>query len=52
MIEINPTSAMTNAEIEAWFAEAGLAAIVVDRCPAPACALCAVIPDDDLAEAA
>ena len=41
MIEMNPTPAMTDAEIEAWFDAAGLAVSVVERCPVPACDSCA-----------
>jgi hypothetical protein len=35
---------MTNHEIESWFAELGLDATVVDRCPAAGCKTC--LPSD------
>ncbi len=40
MIETRPIIRMTDAELESWFAAAGLTATVVDRCPNPACTLC------------
>lgn len=52
MIETHPTPAMTDTELEAWFAEAGLAATVVDHCSAPTCRLCSGTSGRDLAEAA
>jgi len=52
MIEITPTPAMTDAELEAWFAEAGLTATVVRRCPAHACEACTDAAGRVLAEAA
>lgn len=52
MIEITPTPAMTDTELEAWFAEAGLTATVVHRCPAPACEACTDGQGRALAEAA
>jgi hypothetical protein len=36
---MNPTD-MTNSEIESWFAERGIDATVVDRCPATGCKAC------------
>jgi len=41
MIEIPPITAMTDIELEAWFAAAGLTATVVTRCPDPGCPSCA-----------
>jgi hypothetical protein len=32
---------MTDTELEAWFAEAGLAVTIVDRCPDATCPECA-----------
>jgi hypothetical protein len=52
MIEMTPTLAMTDTELEAWFAEAGLAATVVHRCPAPQCRVCAGTDTGQLANAA
>jgi hypothetical protein len=52
MIEMTPIPTMTDTELEDWFAEAGLAATVVDRCPAPRCSICAGIGSDRLAPAA
>ncbi len=52
MIEMTPTPAMTDTEMEAWFAEAGLAATVVHRCPAPQCPVCTGADTNRLAFAA
>jgi len=49
MIETPPIHTMTDTELEAWFAGAGLTATVVDRCPDPTCHLCR---RESLAEAA
>jgi len=40
MIETASIHTMTDTELEAWFAEAGVTATVVDRCPDPTCASC------------
>lgn len=52
MIDMTPIPTMTDNELEDWFAEAGLGATVVDRCPAPRCSVCADIGSDRLAPAA
>lgn len=52
MIETTTTPAMTDTELEAWFAAAGLTATVVQRCPAPACEACIDAPGRTFAEAA
>lgn len=44
---MNPSD-MTNTEIEAWFAESGIEAFVVDRCPLE----CEVCTPGDLPAAA
>jgi hypothetical protein len=44
MIEMTPATSMTDNELEAWFAAAGLNAEVVARCPDPTCELCAPTP--------
>ena len=43
---------MTDAELEAWFSEAGVAGTVVERCPTPTCSWCSRLLDDALADAA
>jgi len=43
MIESTPTSTMTDAEVEAWFAAGGITATVVTVCPEPACRRCASV---------
>jgi hypothetical protein len=40
MIEMTPTPSMTDEEVEAWFAAAGLNASVVERCSVAGCARC------------
>jgi len=40
MIEIAPTPNMTDEQVEAWFATAGLNVTVVEHCPAMECSLC------------
>jgi hypothetical protein len=40
MIEMTPTPSMTDEEVEAWFAAAGLNASVVKRCSVAGCARC------------
>jgi hypothetical protein len=40
MIEQTPTITMTDAELEAWFAAAGLTVTVAPSCPDPSCRLC------------
>lgn len=40
MIERTPTPTMTDTELENWFAEAGVTAAVVGRCPDPTCRPC------------
>ena len=52
MIETNTQPAMTDTELEAWFAEAGLTATVVRRCPVPLCRVCAGTEAVQLADAA
>ena len=52
MIEMNPTPAMTDAEIEAWFGAAGLSVRVVERCPLADCDSCSDSHADPLARAA
>ena len=52
MIEMNPTPAMSNAEIEAWFGAAGLDVSVVERCPVLACDACSGSHADPLVRAA
>lgn len=52
MIEMNPTPAMTDTEIEAWFGAAGLSVSVVERCPVEDCNSCTGSHADPLAEAA
>ena len=52
MIEMNPTPAMTDIEIEAWFGAAGLTVNVVERCPVPECESCSGAHADPLAKAA
>lgn len=44
MIEMTPTTEMSNSELEAWFGSAGLAVEVVPRCPEPTCEICAASP--------
>ena len=44
MIEMTPTTEMSNSELEAWFGSAGLTATVVPRCPEPTCEICASAP--------
>ena len=52
MIEMNPTPAMTDAELAAWFGAAGLAVTVVDRCPVAACPSCTASHTGPAAKAA
>ena len=52
MIKTNPTPAMTDAEIEAWFGEAGLSVSVVERCPLADCDSCSDSHADPPAKAA
>ena len=52
MIESTPTPAMTDAELETWFSEAGIVGTVVERCPTPTCAWCSRPLDNTLADAA
>jgi hypothetical protein len=52
MIEAIPTLAINDAELEAWFNEAGLSATVVRRCPEPMCSWCSRPLDGPLADAA
>jgi len=40
MIELTPTPSMTDEQVEAWFAAAGLSANVVERCPSKECSFC------------
>lgn len=40
MIEETPTHTMTDEQVEAWFAAAGLNVTVVEHCPAPGCPRC------------
>jgi len=40
MIEITPTPSMTDEEVEAWFAAAGLSVSVVEHCPSQECQFC------------
>ena len=40
MIEMTPTSNMTDEQVEAWFAAAGLNGTVVERCSVPGCTHC------------
>ena len=40
MIEMTPTTDMTNSQIEAWFDVAGLSVEVVGHCPVAACEIC------------
>ncbi|MEA2009675.1 MAG: hypothetical protein U9N78_03120 [Actinomycetota bacterium] len=40
MIEITPTPNMTDEQIEAWFAAAGLNVSVVEHCPSNTCPSC------------
>jgi hypothetical protein len=44
MIEMTPTTEMSNRELEAWFGSAGLTVAVVSRCPEPTCEICAPSP--------
>ncbi|MEA2022678.1 MAG: hypothetical protein U9N79_00135 [Actinomycetota bacterium] len=41
MIEMTPTPSMTDQEVEAWFAVAGLNVSVVEHCPVLTCPVCA-----------
>jgi hypothetical protein len=52
MIEMNPTPAMTNEELEAWFGAAGLTVAVVERCPVANCDSCSRALADPVARAA
>jgi len=49
---MNPTPAMTDAELEAWFGAVGLTVTVVERCPVAACGSCSGSHADPLASAA
>ena len=49
MIETTPATHMTDNELGAWFAAAGLNAEVVARCPEAACEHCAPTPLVDAA---
>jgi hypothetical protein len=40
MLETTPSITMTDAELEAWFAAAGLTVTVVPSCPDPSCRFC------------
>ena len=44
MIEMTPTPSMTDEQVEAWFAAAGLNVSVVGHCPLPDCPHCADTP--------
>lgn len=52
MIDTAPIQTLSDCELEAWFSESGVAATVVDRCPAPTCAWCSRSTDEDLAAVA
>ncbi len=41
MIEMTPTPSMTDEQVEAWFAAAGLNVSVVEHCPSRECPSCA-----------
>jgi hypothetical protein len=41
MIETTPTPNMTDEQVEAWFAAAGLNVSVVEHCPSQECRSCA-----------
>ncbi|MEA3501876.1 MAG: hypothetical protein U9R47_03815 [Actinomycetota bacterium] len=41
MIEMTPTHSMTDEQLEAWFAAAGLNVSVVEHCPSKDCPSCA-----------
>jgi len=40
MIELTPTPSMTDEQVEAWFAAAGLNVTVVEHCPSKKCSSC------------
>ncbi len=40
MIEMTPTPTMTDEQVEAWFAAAGLNVRVVEHCPSNTCPSC------------
>ena len=40
MIEMTPTPSMTDEQIEAWFAAAGLQVTVVEHCSLKECSFC------------
>jgi len=40
MIEMTPTHTMTDEQVEAWFAAAGLTVAVIERCPSSECPSC------------
>jgi len=40
MIELTPTPSMTDEQVEAWFAAAGLNVNVVEHCPSEECSFC------------
>ncbi len=40
MIEMAPTPSMTDKQVEAWFAAAGMNVTVVEHCPSSICPFC------------